>query len=589
MPYLASTARGLALALAVPTAVLLAGPAHAADGLNVICVGAPADVVCDSNVASIQLAGQTAFNAAGDDLIAIGSGTFSAFGATLQSNAEGTLSLQGRGEGTVITMPSDPAIQSYLWTIDAEVRDLRIEMAGGADSSSDIGLRLTGGSARNVTVHGPTTQNATGINATNASVDDASVELAGASGRGLVMAGDALATDVSITANTGLVAGADSGVQRLSRARMGVCSAGVTVSAGEVSVDNSVIDLGSCGGQALRAGNSNEGASSALITADHLTIVGGGSNSRGLSVVAALPAGRKSSTVLLSNSVIDGPEAAMVLWAGNDGNQGGASEAFIGVSHSAYDPAKAFSQIDANGTGGISVGAGNTAAAPEFADAAAKDFRPAPGSPLVDAGSPAAGQPALDVVGNPRVADGNGDITARRDIGAYEVPDTFAAQTSAVSGAALTRDRTPTFTFSSEAGATFTCKVDAKPATACTSPYTAPSLTEGSHQLVVTATDATGNADPSPASRPFVVDTVAPSTRFVSKPGAKIRKKSARFTFAAPGAVRFQCRLDARAWVPCARTKVVTVKKGKHVFRVRGIDAVGNVDLTPSVHRFRRV
>ena len=41
--------------------------------------------------------------------------------------------------------------------------------------------------------------------------------------------------------------------------------------------------------------------------------------------------------------------------------------------------------------------------------------------PLVDAGDPAAAQ-GLDLAGNPLVADGNDDGTARRDIGAYELP-----------------------------------------------------------------------------------------------------------------------------------------------------------------------
>ena len=49
------------------------------------------------------------------------------------------------------------------------------------------------------------------------------------------------------------------------------------------------------------------------------------------------------------------------------------------------------------------------------------DHHLASGSPLVDAGDPAAAQ-GLDLAGNPLVADGNDDGTARRDIGAYELP-----------------------------------------------------------------------------------------------------------------------------------------------------------------------
>ena len=49
------------------------------------------------------------------------------------------------------------------------------------------------------------------------------------------------------------------------------------------------------------------------------------------------------------------------------------------------------------------------------------DYRLLPGSPAIDAGNNAAPQiPAADLDGNPRIADGNGDGTARIDMGAYE-------------------------------------------------------------------------------------------------------------------------------------------------------------------------
>jgi hypothetical protein len=54
--------------------------------------------------------------------------------------------------------------------------------------------------------------------------------------------------------------------------------------------------------------------------------------------------------------------------------------------------------------------------------------------------------------------------------------------------------------FSSEAGATFTCKLDKKPARACTSPFKVKKLEPGKHKVTVTATDAAGNADPTPAT-----------------------------------------------------------------------------------------
>jgi hypothetical protein len=53
-------------------------------------------------------------------------------------------------------------------------------------------------------------------------------------------------------------------------------------------------------------------------------------------------------------------------------------------------------------------------------------------------------------------------------------------------------------TFSSEPGATFTCKLDKKKAKACTSPYKLKKLKPGKHKLTVTAADPAGNADPTP-------------------------------------------------------------------------------------------
>ena len=91
------------------------------------------------------------------------------------------------------------------------------------------------------------------------------------------------------------------------------------------------------------------------------------------------------------------------------------------------------------------------------------------------------------------------------DIGAYEV--SVSPDTVIVAGpAAVTEDRTPTFTFSStQPGTTFECAVDGGPFVACTSPFSLPELPAGEHTFQVRARASGGNVDTSPASFTFVI------------------------------------------------------------------------------------
>ncbi len=69
------------------------------------------------------------------------------------------------------------------------------------------------------------------------------------------------------------------------------------------------------------------------------------------------------------------------------------------------------------------------------------------------------------------------------------------------------------FTFSSdEGGSSFECRIDAGSWSACTSPKSYTSLTDGSHTFDVRATDVAGNQDASAASYTWLVDTTAPSS-----------------------------------------------------------------------------
>lgn len=578
--WLAAAVAGPAIAL-VPLSA-----AHAAD--NVICVGAPVGVTCSTTAATIPAALQAANNNGLADTIRIGPGTYTDGPYSANGGTEG-LTLQGSGDTTVLVMPATAGAQAaFVDAAKATVRDLKISM-DNADSTGDWGISVFQTVVDNVTVEGAITMSALAFLATDSNLNNVRVQFPANFGRGINIIGDVQVSDAVISAATGVQGGQLSGIQRMTRSRITSSSRGIIVAEGDFTVDNTLIDLGTSGGAGLRAGTAETGQSAAFITADHVTIVGGGPGSRGAYAEAGAATGKHTATIQLSNSVIHGPATSIETWATNDGEQGGDSEAVVPVSYSDYDAQTVVETIGANGTGGVLEGAGNIDADPLFVDAATGNYLPGPGSPVIDAGNPAAGTSTTDLVGHARVRDGNGDITAIRDLGALEVPDTFATQTAITGGpTSPTRDRTPSFTFGSEPGATFSCRIDAKPAVGCTSPYTAPSLTDGTHTLKVTAIDTASNPDPTPAQRTFVVDTVAPNTRFTSKPASVVRTAKVRFRFTATGAIRYQCRLDGRAWRACTSPRVVTVTRGKHVFAVRGIDRAGNIDPTPARYRFRR-
>lgn len=66
-------------------------------------------------------------------------------------------------------------------------------------------------------------------------------------------------------------------------------------------------------------------------------------------------------------------------------------------------------------------------------------------------------------------------------------------------------DRSPTFRFASDTGASFRCKLDRRRYRRCRSPFTARRLSTGRHRFRVQAQDRAGQRDPSPATYFFRV------------------------------------------------------------------------------------
>jgi hypothetical protein len=193
------------------------------------------------------------------------------------------------------------------------------------------------------------------------------------------------------------------------------------------------------------------------------------------------------------------------------------------------------------------------------------------------------------------LADGNRtfNVRARDQAGNISIPaaytwtiDTTPPDTAISGGPANGGTTGPTvaFTFTSEPGTTFQCRVDSGSFSGCTSPFTITNLTDGSHTFSVRAVDAAGNVDASPATRTWTVDATPPDTTILSGPTGVISVTGVTFTFTSTEtSSTFQCRLNTGSFVSCTSPHTISgLVNGSQTFEVRAIDGVGNVDPTPA-------
>jgi hypothetical protein len=181
---------------------------------------------------------------------------------------------------------------------------------------------------------------------------------------------------------------------------------------------------------------------------------------------------------------------------------------------------------------------------------------------------------AVDQVGNPSPVS----------TFAYTI-DTAAPTTSLTGGpSGSTRVTSASFGFvSPDATATFECKLDGAGWSACVAPQAFTGLADGPHTFSARAVDPAGNAEPTPPSRTWTVDTVAPVTAMTAGPAGLTAVTDAVFEFASSElGSAFECRLDGTAWTTCITPEVLSaLAEGPHTLDVRARDAAGNVDSTP--------
>lgn len=179
----------------------------------------------------------------------------------------------------------------------------------------------------------------------------------------------------------------------------------------------------------------------------------------------------------------------------------------------------------------------------------------------------------------------------------FEVDTTLPVTTIDVGPSGPTNDASPRFRFSSEAGASFQCRLDGPGATigtpaTCSSPQDYSDLADGAYTFNVTATDAVGNTEVPPQSRSFTVDTAHPNTTIDSGPTGPTADNTPTFSFSSPDepGSAFECRVDKADFATCSgpgdTNTVGPLSDGPHSFEVRAIDAASNRDLSPDIQIF---
>ena len=161
----------------------------------------------------------------------------------------------------------------------------------------------------------------------------------------------------------------------------------------------------------------------------------------------------------------------------------------------------------------------------------------------------------------------------------------------------LTSSLTLTFSGVDDASgvASFECRVDSATFAPCTSPQTPAGLADGPHTFDVSAIDAAGNTDLTPASRAWILDATQPDTTILTAvdgggvpvaEGGLTTSPEMTLTFSgsdASGVASFECSLNGAMFAACTSPQTLAgLAADEHTFAVSAIDTVGNTDLTPA-------
>ena len=141
------------------------------------------------------------------------------------------------------------------------------------------------------------------------------------------------------------------------------------------------------------------------------------------------------------------------------------------------------------------------------------------------------------------------------------------------------------FSFSSsKAGSTFKCSLDGSAFAECTSPKTYSSLSQGNHTFRVQAIDTSGLTDPTPATRSWSVDTLAPGAPAITSPQDN-DSVSASFTLSGTAEPNSTVEIfegtTSKGTTQASGSGIWSkalagVSEGIHTYTARATDAAGN-------------
>jgi hypothetical protein len=512
-------------------------------GAATICVGV-AGAGCNTTVAGVQAALDAAKASSANDEVVIGAGRFEGPFSYLPFTDSGTLKISGQGDETVLTAPGPTSSAITVLELGkdsaghvADVADLAVHAPTNTAglNPGNVGIRAAGAVDR---VHVVFDANDASANApagvvlstSGAVVRNSDIELPATNnfGTGVLVQGLNLAV-APLVADSHILApiGVAAAPQALTVVRSRILSSirGVEACNGPVTIEDSLIRVTGSSGVGLEAEGGARCGSIPSSVTARQLTIVGNGAAGQVGVLVRVGVAGQTPVADLSLSIVRHLVTAFQTQTVTPG------VATIRVGASDFEASRHFESSGGGGTAVFEQPQPNIDADPLFQDELAGVFSLLPGSPAIDSSfSPplAPGESPTDIEGNPRVLDGNGDGVAARDMGAFESPAVPPPPTAA--GAAT-----------------------------------------------------------------VIVDKTPPDTKISRGPKQTLkvsghRRAAVSFSFESTEAgSSFQCELDKGAFSFCRSPTKERLKVGTHVFRVRAIDAAGNVDRTPATQRIKVV